>query len=245
MKVYGRQKHLGFIFSLVIIYNLGVFALESKGANEPTSIIPEKREFEFNQKINPCDDFHGYVCSNVEKSFKLRDDRSAHTFAFDDSDERILEIKKTFFKNINNEKKLSRRSSQMKDYYQACMNEKNAAEEERKLVQALKADVLKIKTIQDYIELNKKNMMNEKWSFIGYEITPNIDNPLVYDITFDIGFMFLPEHSYYENKELVEAFAQLMTEFYVTIYPEESREKLLERARAVIAFENKFKELFL
>lgn len=244
MKVQGSLFNQRILFTVLFIFGVGVFALDSEPLKEPTSIIPEKRTFQLSSKINPCDDFHGYVCSDVEKGFKLRDDRSAHTFAFDDSDERILEIKKTFFKNINNEKKLSKRSLQMKDYYQACMNEKNAADEERKLVQQLKSDILKIKTIQDYIDLNKKNMMNEKWSFIGYEITPNIDNPLIYDITFDIGFMFLPEHSYYENKELTEAFAQLIAEFFKTIYPEEDTQKLLERARAVIAFENRFKETY-
>ena len=61
---------------------------------EPSSVIPEIRKFETDSRINPCDDFHQYVCSNVETQFKLRDDRSVHTFAFDDSDERILEKKK-------------------------------------------------------------------------------------------------------------------------------------------------------
>ena len=88
--------------------------------------IPEKRDFILDMAVNPCQNFHQYVCGNVEKNFKLRDDRSSHTFAFDDSDERILEKKKSFFKNIQNERKLSARSHQLKDYYMACMSEKNS-----------------------------------------------------------------------------------------------------------------------
>ena len=87
----------------LLLVEISIFTAQSvqateKSKIEPSSVIPEVRNFELNSKVNPCDDFHQYVCSNVESQFKLRDDRSAHTFAFDDSDERILEKKKDFFK---------------------------------------------------------------------------------------------------------------------------------------------------
>ena len=211
---------------------------------EPSSVIPEIRTFELNKKINPCDDFHQYVCSNVETQFKLRDDRSSHTFAFDDSDERILEKKKDFFKNISNEKKLSARSQQLKDYYMACMNEKGAADEERTLVKKLTIEMGKIKTIGNFIDLNRANMTNEKWSVFGYEIMPNIDNPLIYDLTFDVSFMGLPEHSYYDNKELVEEYKKLMAEFFNTIYPNGDKNEHLKRAQDIVDFEKRFKEFY-
>ncbi len=210
----------------------------------PSSKIPEKREFTLNTQINACDDFHQYVCSNVENSFKLRDDRSSHTFAFDDSDERILEKKKNFFKNIKNEKKLSERSIQFKDYYMACMNKAESTQEEKSLVQNLASEVKSVKTIQDFVKLNIVNMGNEKWGFIGYDIMPNIDNPLIYDITFDLGFMGLPEQSYYDNPQLVEEYKKLMAEFLNTIFPKESKEDHLKRAQAIVEFEKKFKEIY-
>src|SRR5690606_37680913 len=79
---------------------------------KPSSEIPEKRDFPLNTKVNACDDFHKYVCSEVESSFKLRDDRSMHTFAFNDSSERLLEKKKLFMKNLDKEKDLSPRAKQ-------------------------------------------------------------------------------------------------------------------------------------
>ncbi len=47
----------------------------------PTSEIPDKRDFPLSSKINPCEDFHQYVCSEAEARFKLREDRSHHVFS--------------------------------------------------------------------------------------------------------------------------------------------------------------------
>lgn len=210
----------------------------------PSSAIPERRMFTLDTTVNPCDDFHQYVCSDVEASFKLRDDRSSHTFSFDDSDERILEKKKDFFKNIKKEKNLPPRSLQFKDYYMACMNKSESAKEEKALVAGLVKEVAGIKTMADFIRINQENMTNEKWGIIGYDINPNIDNPQVYDILFDITLMGLPEHSYYENAELVKAYQELIAAFFDTIYPKESKADHLKRAQAVIDFEKRFKDTY-
>lgn len=213
-------------------------------ATQPTSVIPEKRDFPLNDKAKPCDDFHAYVCEKAEEGFKLRDDRSSHIFAFDDSDERILEKKKSFLKNIHKEKKLSPRSQQLKDYYLACMNKTVSIKEEKMLVKDLKSELAKVKTIEDFRKLNFDNLTNEKWSVLGYMIMPNIDNPDIYDITFDLDLMGLPEQSYYDDKALVEDYKKLIAEFMNVIYPKESKQDHLKRAQAVIDFEIKFKNTY-
>ncbi len=232
------------IMSLVILLFVSLSHSADGKSIEPSSAIPEKREFPLSATVNACQDFHEYVCGSVEKSFKLRDDRSSHTFAFDDSDERILEKKKDFFKNIQNEKKFSPRSQQLKDYYMACMNEKNSATEEKYLVKKLVGEMAAMKSIENFIDANLANLTNEKWSVISYDIMPNIDNSDIYDMTFDVNLMGLPEHTYYDNKDLVEDYQKLIADFLNTLYPKESPDDHLKRAVAIVDFEKRFKEVY-
>lgn len=242
MRIKSSTIGIGVILSALTIIPIA-YAAQTKDV-VPSSDIPEKREYPLNEKANPCDDFHKYVCSNVEASFKLRDDRSAHFFAFEDSDERLLEKKKTFFKNINDEKKLKPRSLQMKSYYMACMNEAGAIAEEKALIAELRTELDKIKSIDDYIKLNTDNLLNEKWAFVNYSMGPNIDDPKKYDLMFDLGLMFLPEHSYYDNKELMAAYRDLIVEFFMTVYPEGNKDDFKKRAQALIDFETRFKATY-
>src|SRR5690606_18700012 len=128
--------------------------------------------------------------------------------------------------------------------YLACMSESNAAQEERQLVKALAKEMAQIKTVEDFIRLSRENMLNEKWSMLSYEIIPNTENSNIYDLTFDVNFMGLPEHSYYDNQELVTEYTKLMAEFFNNIYPQGSKEEHLKRAQAIVDFEKKFKNAY-
>ena len=60
-----------------------------------------RRDFPLNDKINPCDNLYEYACSKTIESFKLREDRKRHSFAFNDSSERILEFKKKYVLDLS------------------------------------------------------------------------------------------------------------------------------------------------
>lgn len=206
-------------------------------AAEPTSEIPLKREFPLSEKIKPCDDFHGYVCAEAEAGFKLRDDRSKHTFSFNDSSERILEAKKDFFANIQKQKNLSARSQQVKDFYLACMNAGAGKKSESAELKRLVSDMAKITSVGEFADYQVKAMQSGDSSLIDFGAGPNQDEPKISDIYVMVNFMNLPEYTYYENAELMADYRSLIKDFFKIIDPKQTEAQLSERADRMIAFE--------
>jgi putative endopeptidase len=225
---------------LSLVFSLSAFA----AAVEPSSEIPAKREFPVNDQINPCENFHQYVCSKVEASFKLRDDRSRHTFSFSDSSERILEAKKDFFKNIEKEKKLSPRAQQVKDYYLACMDEKSSAEIEQKELKKLQDELSKITTMKQFAEFQTSRIPKGEYTPVYFAAYSNQDNPKVNDIYISTYFMNLPEYSYYDNKELMAEYRKLAVEFFKIADPKLTDEQAQARADRAIKFEKSFVDVY-
>jgi putative endopeptidase len=213
-------------------------------AKAPSSEIPAKREFPVNESVNPCENFHQYVCSKVEASFKLRDDRSRHTFSFSDSSERILEAKKDFFKNIDKRKNLSPRAVQIKNIYLACMDEKSGAELEKKNLEQLKKDIAQLKSAQDIVDFYFDQIQEGKNPVASLDAFSNQDNPLKLDAFVFVDFSFLPEHSYYDNKELMADYKNLLIDFFKAAYPESSAEQIVTRVDRFLAFEKAFIDIY-
>lgn len=207
---------------------------------KPSSEIPERREFPLSQSVSACENFHKYVCSEAEASFQLRPDRSAHTFAFNDSFERILAKKKLFFKNIESEKNLNPRGQQLKDFYLACMGEKNAAAEEKKVVSQVVSELSQIDSVDSLIKYDQDNVQKGRYSLVVFDSSANADNPDKYDIYFANSFMNLPDHSYYEKPELVAAYKALQAEFFKTVFPKMKKSEITSRIEAMYNLETEF-----
>ncbi len=236
-----------FVSLLVIICSASFAANEvSSTANRiaPSSEIPAKREFPLSAQFKPCDNFHKYVCDEAESAFKLRDDRSRHSFAFNDSSERILEAKKKFFANINSEKKLSSRAQQVKDYYQACMNETAGKQQEALYLKQFVKEVSQLTTPAQFMNYQIESIQQGKASYFGFGANSNQENPKINDIIFISDIRNLPEHSYYENKELMADYRLLVINFFKIIYPSLSMEELAKKADRVIAFEKDFVKIY-
>lgn len=206
----------------------------------PSSAIPEKREFPLNTEVNPCEDFHKYVCSKAEASFKLRDDRSRHLFAFSDSSERLLEIKKKFMRELPLQKNLEPRSEQIRDFYLSCMNAPEKAGSEKSEVVRFTKEIDKIKDSKEIIQYSNSHISNGFGTFVNLWSSPNLDDPKKMDGIIFSNFMSLPDHKYYEQPELMKEYEKLLTLFFQNIYPQLKKSQALSKAQNVIALEKEF-----
>ncbi|WP_374075900.1 M13 family metallopeptidase [Bdellovibrio bacteriovorus] len=206
----------------------------------PSSAIPEKREFPLNSEVNACEDFHKYVCSKAEASFKLRDDRSIHLFAFSDSRERLLEVKKKFMKEMPLKKDLDPRTEQIRDIYLSCMNSPERAKDEKSEVTRMTMEVDKIKTPDELIKYSHANVGRGLGNMVALWGSPNLDDPKKMDAMLYANFMLLPDHKYYEQPELMKEYEKVLTIFFQNIYPKLKKSQAQAKAQGVIDLQKEF-----
>lgn len=202
--------------------------------------IPARREYPLSKEVKPCDDFYGYTCSEVIRSFKLREDRSIHFFALSDSSERLLCAQKKYFSKIGELANLSPRAMEIRDNYLACMNEKASASEEIEAVAQEKKLILALKTSQELQSFLRERIISPDQKLISFDSGPNQDRPEIRDLYFDGELLSLPERSYYEKKEVVADLKKLMITFFKTLkldHPE-------KRADSVLAFEKELAKVY-
>lgn len=213
---------------------------QSSPPRGPSSEIPDRREFPVNPAISPCENFYEHACSNVISSFKLRDDRSAHTFAFSDSRERILERKKNFLKELSAKmqakEKLSPRSETLAKVYGACMDVDARKAEELAKVKSTVEAVNALKTREAFLGYLQQQRDRSEYSFVGIGDAPNQDNPDFNDFYFVTDMMTLPERSYYLKPEVTADFQKTVEEFFKII----GDKKPQETAKAVLELETAY-----
>lgn len=225
---------------LLLMLGAAAQAQSPSTKNIPSSDVPERRSFPLDEDKNPCDDFHDYVCSKVEASFKLRDDRSKHVFSFSDSDERLLLKKRAFFKNIHKEKKLSPRGQDLKKNYLACMDAASQVKSEKKWLKKEKTDIYAHTSIESFRDSQLSRLEQGLVSYYEVGEAENVDDPLIYDLYLNTDLMSLPDHSYYKNPELMAARRDIMIDFFKIAEPKTSPEMIEKRVEAMTQLETEF-----
>lgn len=180
-------------------------------------VPPEKREFPIDESVRPCDDFYAYACNKVRASFELPADRSHYAFSFNDAAERILEAKKSYLSGLSSSRPLSPRETQISRFYSACMNEPEAMNEERRIVQATRQRVEAIETRDDLLVLFSKNLGTSDYSPVDFGTIANQDNPEQKDLYLATSVMTLEVRTEYENEEFLKDFRNLLTQFFKSI----------------------------
>jgi putative endopeptidase len=186
-----------------------------KVTQKKSNVLMTKREFPISKNYKPCDDFYKYACDEVISNFKLRPDRSGHTFAFHDSYDRILEHKKNYLSNLLSKSNHSERSKQLKNYYASCMDQDSRAKEERLFVKEKLKELRSMETKQEFLDYLIDRALEGRVSFIRFFNDANLDDPNKYDfLLLPTKMMNLPERSYYKNFELVRSYQEVILDFF-------------------------------
>jgi len=206
----------------------------------PSSEIPERREFPVSAKALPCDNFFEYACKPAIDAFALRPDRSSHTFAFNDSYERILKARMKFFEDLPKEKALPRRMSEVLRYYQGCMNENGSKAAEKRFVTEQMEKINAPADRDAFLKFLASRVGSGEGTYLMLGALSNFDNPVKYDVEVEFDAMTLPERSYYHKADVVEAFKKTLVKFYETL----GLDRPAERAQWVIDFETKLADSY-
>lgn len=213
-----------------------VFFAGSACTKRPSSNIPERRDFPVSKSIAPCTNFYAYACQPVIDTFKLRDDRTDHTFAFDDSAERLLSAKESFLANLPGRTNLSPRSAQLRDNFLACMHADASAKEERAIVAQQLAALDAITTNDAFAQFIADNILSPEHSFIVFDTIANLNDPSRWDL-FLLGHEpALPERSYYDMPDVAAAFTQVVATQLRALGQSDAD----QRAADVVAFEKAY-----
>jgi putative endopeptidase len=230
--------------SLLILMAASLTAQFSFAA-KPSSDIPEKREFPVNTKVNPCEDFEAYVCTDVKASFKLRPDRSYHDFAFSDSAERLLETKKKFMADLPKAKDLNERTEQLRDFYMSCMDKKARATAEKEEVKRVQKSLKGIETWEELVTyLNQQQSKGGQFSLAAMWSYADPDDSNKLNVGLFGNLMGLPDQKYYDQPDLMKDYQKLLTAFFKNVDPKGKDGKAEDRAKAVIEVEKDFAKVY-
>ena len=244
---------IGTLAPLTLLIGFSTLASETKSGSSPVPVdlgldpkyaIPEKRNFPVSQDLNPCQDFHAYVCSKAEQSFNLRPDRRSHTFSFNDSYERILLKRQAFMAELPNTEHLGPSAEQFRSFYMACMDEKAKASSEKNEIQTLLTELAPLKSAEQVLEWSVDGIAKGERGLLDFDSVNNQEDSLKLDVYLNVSLMKLPDHKYYDNQALLKDYEKMLTSFFQVIRPQEGSTKAAQRAAAQVKLQKDFIRIY-
>ena len=201
-------------------------------------VVPEKREFQLNKSISPCNNFFEYVCSNEIKDFKLPESKNRYIFSINDASERIKKQRFEYINSLLNESNLSAQNKMIKNYYSSCMNEKSRKTEELLLIEEYKKEIVNLSK-QELLEKFAQESLTGNSNLISINEFNNRNNPKIKDILF-YYHLRLGSKDYYSDENLMKDYHDLMIQFFDLI----SMSSLKNETSFLIDFEKSIAKVY-
>jgi putative endopeptidase len=214
------------------------FSTEIPTIPDAKFVVPEKREFQLNKSISPCNNFFEYVCSNEIKGFQLPESKNRYIFSINDASERIKKQRFEYINSLLNESALSAQNKMIKNYYSSCMNEKSRKTEELLLIEEYKKEIVNLSK-QELLEKFAQESLTGNSNLISINEFNNRNNPKIKDILFYYHLRF-GSKDYYSDKNLMKDYQDLMIQFFDLI----SMSSLKNETSFLINFEKSIAKVY-
>ncbi len=200
------------IIAIACFSNNNSFSSEIPTIPDDLFVVPEKRDFQLNKSISPCNNFFDYVCTNEIKDFKLPESKNRYVFSFNDASERIKKQRFDYINSLLNDSNLSSQNAMIKNYYSSCMNEKSRKSEELLLIDEYKKEILNLSK-EKLLEKFALESLTGNSNLISINEFNNRNNPKIKDILFYYNLRF-GSKDYYFDDNLMKDYQDNMKQFF-------------------------------
>jgi len=181
------------------------------------SKIPEHRDFPPNAAISPCENFYEHACSLTVEPFVLPANKSSWNFSFTDLDEKLLTARTNYLQALKNFEPTNERGQSLKAFYSGCMDPKASAQDEKAEVNKAKKTIDGLKTREQFIDYVSSQLIAPHYSFINQFAMADQNDPNKAGAAFMADVSTLPEKTYYDKAENIDALKKVVSEFFKTL----------------------------
>lgn len=226
-----------FLFCVtLLIIKTPLLAIEPKN-----SILNESSRYPIDFTINPCENFHAYVCSKAEESVNLRSiGHDKYYFAMSDLLMKKEEKINKFLFTAHEESKLNDREKMILNYFYSCRDEKSRSINEKQWLQEAVAEALAINSPEQLASYVVNSMLRGRLSFLATGNIQSLRKPDQFDLEVGVRLFNLSNFNLYEDEHLITKYKTLLKKIFQRFHKGIASSKISKRVEQAVSLERQF-----